>query len=224
MKPLYNILEQWADKVKPKWHPKEGLFTGDDPEYIANYLLKHSEDRGQAMQRLNFYMNRAGDNLTNKTVLNKVKKILSESLLDKDFDIDELKEVYLALSPIYSWKWEVWDHTARNWNQCQKHFDEILDIIKQLIKTHKKSKLAMVDVYLNTERSSILHIVEDKAASRPAQGIRIAISSPFNKEQLTAYYSGTWDATRIASEQGMKKIGQVPYAVVHDLKEKLQLD
>lgn len=80
MKALYDILEEWADKVKPKWHPKEGLFTGDDPQYIADYLLKHSEDKGQAMQRLVFYMNRAGDDCPNKAVLNKVKKLLSESL------------------------------------------------------------------------------------------------------------------------------------------------
>ena len=86
MKSLYNILEQWADKVKPKWHPKEGLFTGDNPQEIANYLLNHSESKSQAMQRLVFYMNRAGDDCPNKTVLNKVKKILSESILDADFD------------------------------------------------------------------------------------------------------------------------------------------
>lgn len=72
------ITEGWVDKVKPGWHPKEGLFTGDNPQEIANYLLKHSDDRAQAMQRLVFYMNRAGDDCPNKTVLNKVKKILSD--------------------------------------------------------------------------------------------------------------------------------------------------
>jgi len=85
MKSIYDILEGWSDKVKPKWHPKEGLFTSDNPQEIADYLIKHSEDKQQAMQRLVFYMNRAGDKLTNKEVLNKVKKILSESLLDPDF-------------------------------------------------------------------------------------------------------------------------------------------
>lgn len=100
MKPLYNILEQWADKVKPKWHPKEGLFTGDNPQEIADYLLKHSEDKGQAMKRLMFYMNRAGDDCPNKTVLNKVKKLLSESLLDKDFDITD-KQVMGESAKVY---------------------------------------------------------------------------------------------------------------------------
>lgn len=77
MKSLYEILEGWTENIKPKWHPREGLFTEKDPQVIANYLLKHSKDEAQAMQRLNFYMNRAGSNLTNKQVLNKVKKILS---------------------------------------------------------------------------------------------------------------------------------------------------
>lgn len=64
--------------VKAEWHPEEGLFTHKDPHYIADYLLKHSDDKGQAMKRLVFYMNRAGDNLQNKTVLNKAKELLKE--------------------------------------------------------------------------------------------------------------------------------------------------
>ena len=69
------ILERLSD-VKPKWHPEEGLFTRKDPNYIANYLIKNSKDLKQAMNRLTFYMNRAGENLENKTVLNKVKAII----------------------------------------------------------------------------------------------------------------------------------------------------
>ena len=71
-------LKEWLENVKTRWSPEEGLFTEDDPKYIADYLLKHSEDRTQAMRRLVFYMNRAGENLTNKTVLNKVKKLLEK--------------------------------------------------------------------------------------------------------------------------------------------------
>lgn len=72
------LTEKRLSSVKAKWHPKEGLFTSDNPQEIASYLLKHSEDRGQAMQRLVFYMNRAGENLTNKAVLDKAKKILEK--------------------------------------------------------------------------------------------------------------------------------------------------
>ena len=71
-------LKEWLEDVETNWTPTEGLFTKDDPEYIANYLLKHSKDRTQAMRRLVFYMNRAGENLTNERVLNKVKKILEK--------------------------------------------------------------------------------------------------------------------------------------------------
>lgn len=71
-------LKEWLENVETNWSPEEGLFTKDDPNYIADYLLKHSKDRTQAMRRLVFYMNRAGENLTNKTVLNKVKKLLEK--------------------------------------------------------------------------------------------------------------------------------------------------
>lgn len=69
-------LREWLENVETDWSPEEGLFTNDDPEYIANYLLRNSKDRTQALRRLIFYMNRAGENLTNRRVLNKTKKIL----------------------------------------------------------------------------------------------------------------------------------------------------
>ena len=71
-------LKEWLENVETNWSPEEGLFTKHDPNYIADYLLKHSKDRTQAMRRLVFYMNRAGENLTNKTVLNKAKKLLEK--------------------------------------------------------------------------------------------------------------------------------------------------
>lgn len=73
------ILENNLSDVDTNWSPREGLFTEKNPKKIANYLLKNSKDKGQAMKRLTFYMNRAGDKLTNKTVLNQVKNILSEA-------------------------------------------------------------------------------------------------------------------------------------------------
>ena len=69
-------LPESLDDVKTKWHPKAGLFSEKDPQAIASYLLSHSKTPGQAMQRLVFYMNRAGDDCPNKTVLNKVKNII----------------------------------------------------------------------------------------------------------------------------------------------------
>lgn len=73
-----NEEDQWTDDIKTKWEPREGIFLEKNPITIVNYLLKNSKDYSQAMKRLNFYMNRAGDNLKNKTVLNKAKALLKK--------------------------------------------------------------------------------------------------------------------------------------------------
>lgn len=80
MKHIVDYINEknWVDDIDTKFHPEEGLFTHKDAQYIADYLLKHSKDKQQAMSRLVFYMNRAGDNLTNKTTLNKVKTLLKK--------------------------------------------------------------------------------------------------------------------------------------------------
>ena len=83
MKSLNEYIGEQLSDVKTKWHPKDGLFTEKDPKKIVDYLLKNSKDRGQAMKRLTFYMNRAGDKLSNKTVLNKAKDMLKEKVNEK---------------------------------------------------------------------------------------------------------------------------------------------
>ena len=82
------IYEQLSD-VKTSWHPKKGLFTGDNPKEIVDYLMKNSKDQVQAMQRLCFYMNRGGDNLPNKTVLNKAKQLLKKEKVDEKLVINK---------------------------------------------------------------------------------------------------------------------------------------
>ena len=82
------ISEQLSD-VNTSWHPKKGLFTGDDPKEIVDYLMKNSKDQAQAMQRLCFYMNRAGDNLSNKAVLNKAKQLLKKEKVDEKLVINK---------------------------------------------------------------------------------------------------------------------------------------
>ena len=73
---MYEGKNETLSDVETEWKPKEGLFLSKSPKGIANYLLKHSKNKSQAMKRLTFYMNRAGENLSNKTVLNKVKELL----------------------------------------------------------------------------------------------------------------------------------------------------
>ena len=82
------ISEQLSD-VNTSWHPKKGLFTDDDPKEIVDYLMKNSKDQAQAMQRLCFYMNRSGDNLSNKTVLNKAKQLLKKEKVDEKLVINK---------------------------------------------------------------------------------------------------------------------------------------
>ena len=62
--------------VKAKFKPKEGIFTKSGEE-IARYLLKNGKKK--AMSRLNFYMNRAGKNLSNRSELERAKSIISNA-------------------------------------------------------------------------------------------------------------------------------------------------
>jgi len=81
---LYNDFlneaeEEWSDDVKTKWSPPEGTFTKPAKE-VAAILKKGSKDLQQAMSRLNFYINRSGDNLDAKTKaeLEKAKTLLKD--------------------------------------------------------------------------------------------------------------------------------------------------
>lgn len=55
--------EQWSQDVDPKWRAPEGFFK-KSAVAIAQGLKKNSKDLKQAMSRLNFYINRAGSNLS----------------------------------------------------------------------------------------------------------------------------------------------------------------
>jgi len=89
MKSLKQYVSEQLSDVKTSWHPKKGLFASDDPKEIVDYLMKNSKDQAQAMQRLCFYMNRAGDNLSNKTVLNKAKQLLKKEKVDEKLVINK---------------------------------------------------------------------------------------------------------------------------------------
>jgi len=69
----------WSGDVKTKWHPPEGFFE-QSAEKIAEGLKAASDSLAQAMDRLNFYINRAGTNLSEerKATLEKAKKILDQ--------------------------------------------------------------------------------------------------------------------------------------------------
>ena len=80
--------EKWSADVKTKWSPPEGFFKQDAGK-IASGLMSASKDGAQAMERLNFYINRAGANLSSedKARLEDAKKKLS-AMISKEEDVD----------------------------------------------------------------------------------------------------------------------------------------
>ena len=67
-------VDLWVKRVKTKWTPPAGLFKKSASE-IAKGIAAASKDLKQAMARLNFYINRAGKNLSaeRKAELEKAK-------------------------------------------------------------------------------------------------------------------------------------------------------
>jgi len=53
----------WSKDVETKWHPPEGFF-GRLAVEIAEGLKEASDGLAQAMDRLDFYINRAGSKLS----------------------------------------------------------------------------------------------------------------------------------------------------------------
>jgi len=72
-----NKKNLWSGEVKTHWHPEEGFFE-QSSEKIAEGLKSASDSLAQAMDRLDFYINRAGSNLSDKAKakLEKAKEIL----------------------------------------------------------------------------------------------------------------------------------------------------
>lgn len=70
--------EKQLSDIETKQPTPEGLFT-ESAEVIVRTLLKQTKgDIGKAIQKITFYINRAGDNLSNAKEVNKAKKILQE--------------------------------------------------------------------------------------------------------------------------------------------------
>ncbi len=71
--------KNWSGGAHENWHPKEGFFE-QSAEKIAKGLKAASDDQKQASSRLNFYINRAGKNLSDedKSKLKHAKDILKE--------------------------------------------------------------------------------------------------------------------------------------------------
>jgi len=85
--------KKWSSDVETKWSPPEGFFK-QSAEKIAKGLMRESDNPGQAMSRLNFYINRAGKNLgrDEKQRLEKAKSLLSANDDASQDDNDQLHE------------------------------------------------------------------------------------------------------------------------------------
>lgn len=70
----------WSEKVDEhlKWHAPEGTFTEKAPEIVKVLMKGADDDATLALRRLVFYMNRAGERLSNKEELDKAKASLEK--------------------------------------------------------------------------------------------------------------------------------------------------
>jgi hypothetical protein len=77
--------ELWSGDVKTKWKPPEDLFAKGSAKKIAEVVGGASKSLKQAVSRVNFYKNRAGDNLDpeRKKVLDNALELLSKQFEKK---------------------------------------------------------------------------------------------------------------------------------------------
>lgn len=65
----------WSERVHPAWHPQKGFFK-QSAQAIATGLKENSDSLRQAMDRLDFYINRAGDKLEDPEKFEEAKVLL----------------------------------------------------------------------------------------------------------------------------------------------------
>lgn len=70
--------DYWSENVPLHYHTPPGTFTKDAGEVVQTLLDGADNDATEALRRLVFYMNRAGDKLTNREQLNKAKLKLEQ--------------------------------------------------------------------------------------------------------------------------------------------------
>lgn len=72
--------EKWSGDVKTKVHPPEDLFATGSAADIAAWAKRSHPDLQGAMAALNFYVNRAGKNLSasQKSKVEAAKKLLQD--------------------------------------------------------------------------------------------------------------------------------------------------
>lgn len=78
-----SVDRDWSENVKEKYHTPPGTFT-KNADAIVKILLDGADNNATlALHRLMFYMNRAGDKLTNVQQLDKAKSELEKLIEEK---------------------------------------------------------------------------------------------------------------------------------------------
>ena len=67
-----------TEKVKKSEKPKEGTFTKKADAIVSELMDKAEGDAGTSVKKINFYINRAGDKLSNKAEVMKAKALLEK--------------------------------------------------------------------------------------------------------------------------------------------------
>lgn len=73
----------WSENVETKYHPPEGTFTQPAPDVVRALMKGAAGDAHLALERLMFYMNRAGKNLTNRQALETAKMNLEQKISEQ---------------------------------------------------------------------------------------------------------------------------------------------
>lgn len=72
--------EKWSGNVNTKEHPPKDLFSSGSAKDITSWLQSAHDNKAGAIEALNFYVNRAGSNLSSERmdVMNDVRKELEK--------------------------------------------------------------------------------------------------------------------------------------------------
>lgn len=76
--------QYWSEEVHADYHPPEGTFTHKAPEVVKTLLKGADNNPTTALRRLLFYMNRAGEKLSNREELDAAKSKLENLIKQKD--------------------------------------------------------------------------------------------------------------------------------------------
>ena len=82
--------------VKSKTDLPEGAFT-NKAETIKKIILEHAGSKDKAIKMINYYINRAGDNLANKTEVLKAKRLI-ENCVDFSVLTDRLRKINFSIN------------------------------------------------------------------------------------------------------------------------------